>query len=62
MGIIHRTGLIPPSSGPIRTWCGRRVPIESTAHVEIKGRKRCKVCEAVAARKRRLGLWPWGRD
>lgn len=59
--IVHRTGLMPPSSGPVRTWCGRRVPIESTYHVEQRGRKLCGVCAAVVARKKRLGIWPWSK-
>lgn len=57
--IVHRTGLMPPSSGPVRTWCGRKVPIESTYHVVVRGRKLCKVCAGVIARRKRLGLWPW---
>lgn len=58
-GIVHWSGLMPPSFGPVRTWCGRRVPIESTYHVEKRGRKVCKCCAAVVARKKRLKLWPW---
>lgn len=54
--IIHRTGLMPPSSGPVRTWCGRKVPIECTGHVEIRGRKPCKDCAKVVAREKRLGI------
>ena len=61
-GIIHRTGLFPPSAGLVPTWCGRKVPIERTGHVEIRGRKQCKCCLMVVRRKRRLGIWPWGRD
>jgi ribosomal protein L37AE/L43A len=59
--IIHRTGLIPPSFGPMSTWCGRKVPIESTGHVNIRGRKLCKVCERIVASKKRLGIWPWSK-
>jgi hypothetical protein len=59
--IVHRTGLMPPSSGLTSKWCGRKVPIESTGHVEIRGRKLCKVCERIVARKKRLGIWPWAR-
>lgn len=61
-GIIHRTGLMPPSCGPVKTWCGRKVPIESTGHVEINGRKLCRACAKIVARKKRLGIWPWGRE
>ena len=57
--IIHRTGMFPPSTGLVRTKCGRLVPIESTGHVEIRGRKKCKACERVMARRKRLGIWPW---
>lgn len=59
--IVHRTGLMPPSFGLIKTWCGLSVPIERTGHVEIKGRKKCKRCAAVVARKKRLGIWPWSK-
>ena len=59
--IIHQTGLMPPSFGPVKTWCGRKVPIESTGHVEIAGRKECKVCKKIVARKKRLGIWPWSK-
>ena len=59
--IIHRTGMIPPSFGPISTWCGRKVPIESTGHVEVRGRKPCKACARIVARKKRLGIWPWSK-
>lgn len=59
--ILHRTGLMPPSFGPVRTWCGRKVPIDRTGHVEIRGRKPCKVCQRIVARKKRLKLWPWSK-
>ena len=59
--ILHRSGLIPPSFGPVRTWCGRTVPIEQTGHVQIRGRRHCKVCENILARKKRLRLWPWNK-
>jgi len=61
VAIIHRTGLMPPSFGPVKTWCGRRVPIERTGHIQVRGRKLCKVCEAVVRRKKRLGIWPWSK-
>jgi hypothetical protein len=60
--VVHITGLMPPSFGPVRTRCGRKVPIEQTYHVEVRGRKRCKTCQRVMDRKKRLGLWPWGRE
>jgi hypothetical protein len=57
--IVHLSGLMPPSFGPVRTWCGRKVPIEQTYHVEKRGRKLCKTCQRKRDRKKRLGLWPW---
>lgn len=59
--IVHRTGLMPPSFGLVPTWCGLRVPIEQTYHVEIKGRKLCRDCAKIVARKMRLGIWPWSK-
>jgi hypothetical protein len=60
--IVHRTGLMPPSSGPVSTWCGLRVPIEQTYHVDLPGRKPCKRCAAVVRRRKRLGIWPWSKN
>lgn len=60
--IVHRTGLMPPSFGPVRTWCGLKVPIERTYHVEKRGRKLCGRCSAIVARKKRLGIWPWSKQ
>ena len=59
--IIHRTGLMPPSFVPVATLCGRKVPIECTGHLDISGRKKCKHCERVVARMKRLGIYPWSR-
>jgi len=59
--ILHRTGLMPPSFGPVKTWCGRKVPIDRTVHVEIRGRKPCKVCAKIVAMKKRKGIWPWSK-
>lgn len=52
MTIIHLAGLIPPSYGPIKTWCGRLVPMDWD-HVAIWGEdprvpwRPCKACEKV---------------
>lgn len=46
---VHATGLMPPSFGPCKAWCGRRVPIERTMHVDANKRITCKTC-----RKKRL--------
>lgn len=59
--IVHRTGMMLPSFGLVKTWCGRKVPIECTGHVEIRGRKKCKHCERVFLSKKRLGIWPWSK-
>ncbi len=61
--VVHHTGLFPPSFGPALTRCGRRVPIESTGHVEHKPGtyRRCLTCQRVMDRKKRLGLWPWSK-
>lgn len=57
--IVHHTGLMPPSFGPVKTWCGLKVPIEKTGHVQIRGRKMCKRCQRMIDRRKRLGIWPW---
>jgi len=48
---IHATGLMPPSFGPAKAWCGRLVPIEQTLHHpplnELcggRGKVTCKTC------------------
>ena len=56
--VIHIGGLLPPSSGPVRVKCGRRVPFDKN-HVGIfnvrrpNGSRWCKVCWRV----HRNGYW-----
>ncbi|MBU6429148.1 MAG: hypothetical protein KGR26_09080 [Cyanobacteria bacterium REEB65] len=47
--IIHRGGMVPPSTDLVRTWCGRRLPY-TPRHFDIlgyplpHGARRCKIC------------------
>lgn len=56
MTTIHATGLMPPSFGPVRAWCGRRVPIERTRHLPANADRpiTCRTCRKLAARRARF--------
>lgn len=60
--ILHVGGLMPPAFGPMKTWCGRRLPV-TPEHFDILGyeqpasARRCKICQKQLDERNRRRGW-----